>query len=204
MNPTKAKAGSDQINGSKPATKASAPEMRRPPAYQTYASDDLASEAYYGLSLASRGLFDAMLRVIWVNGYVPKEAQLLAKAVRADLDDVTTALTPALVDQFVTLDSDRNRLTHPELERQRTQLEHRREKQRNGGREGARRRYSSSPPKPAKAIGQPIGSEMKCNDMNRAEEKRTRCPKDESFSDTEDATEACAEGYADEERRCME
>ncbi len=39
--------------------------MRAPPAFQVYASDDLANADYYLLSLAERGLLDAMRRAAW-------------------------------------------------------------------------------------------------------------------------------------------
>ena len=158
------------------------------------------AEAYYGLSLASR-LFDTMLRAIWVNGYVPKDPRLLAKAVRADLQEVMEALIPELLDQFVTLDSDSNRWTHREMERQRSSLDLRREKQRIGGKEGANRRYKGSKPESEKAIGQPMGSEKNRTEKNRAENKRNPWAGGEPFSGKEETTESCARDYADEEFR---
>lgn len=157
-----------------PGARSQIPTMRRPPAYQTYAADDLANVAYYGLSLASRGLFDSMLRAIWVNGHVPKEPYLLARAIRGDLAEVTQALVPELLGQFIPHDEDPHSLTYPELVRQRNAQEQRREKQRIGGREGAARKYNHLRPRPAPdPQGQPMGAEMKCNEMNRNEEKRT-------------------------------
>ncbi len=203
MIPIKTNVGNDGMNGPKLASKTTAPEMRRPPAYQTYASDDLASEAYYGLSLASRGLFDAMLRVIWVNGYVPKEPHVLAKAVRADPVEATSALVPELLEQFVPFQDDPRRLTYPELDRQRANLERQRQQQRVGGKKGANRRYGRRPGS-GNPMGQPMGPEMKCNELNRTDKKRTRSLSKDPFSSTDGEIDSWRMEYADAEGKLAE
>ena len=192
---------SDSMDTRKVAVKAPAREMRRPPAYQTYASDDLASEGYYGLGLASRGLFDAMLRAIWVNGYVPKEPALLAKAVRAELAEVTAALVPQLMEQFDALQTEPRRLTYSELERQRTNLQLQRERQRLGGKKGAERRYRSQAGPDNHPMGKPMGRETNCNEASRAEKKRNPVGREYLSPRVNSANELWANEYDAEEKR---
>jgi hypothetical protein len=181
------------------AAKRVASAMRKPPAYQTYASDDLASEGYYGMSLASRGLYDAMLRVIWVDGYVPKDPALLAKAVRAEATEVKEALVPGLLAQFEPLRGDPGRLTYPELERQRGNYQLLREQQRLGGKKGADRRYRqrdmSTP------IGKPMGPELNCNEVQRTEKKPTQEVRKRGSSSAGAAEEPWVQEYEGEEKQ---
>ena len=58
------------------------PEFRRPPAFQVYAADELASVSYYALSLAERGVLDAMRRVIWCDDAIPADPEGIALAIR--------------------------------------------------------------------------------------------------------------------------
>lgn len=95
-------------------------EKRDPPAYQTYASDDLASERYYSLPLSQRGLLDSIMRTCWVNGSAPDDPQALAFAIRSTVDEVREHLTQAVRDHF-TVGED-GRLMNPELERQRSNM----------------------------------------------------------------------------------
>jgi hypothetical protein len=62
--------------------------LRRPPAYQTYATDDLASARYYTLTLAERGLLDAMRRVYWADDGIPADLDSLALSVRRPKEEV--------------------------------------------------------------------------------------------------------------------
>src|SRR5579862_613872 len=111
----------------------SARALRAPPAYQTYASDDLASERYFGLSFAERGLLDAMRRACWVSrdGTVPATAAALAVFVRASEADVRHALTSRVLDWFVP-SPDGTRLVEPDLQRQRDACHSKRQAQANG------------------------------------------------------------------------
>ncbi len=103
---------------------------RQPPAYQTYAADDLASAAYYTLTLAERGLYDSILRVCWVDGAVPRAVEDLALAVRRAMDEVAEHLTDRVLRHFVeTLDG---LLRNEELDRQRYRLNARRVAQQRG------------------------------------------------------------------------
>ncbi len=76
--------------------------MRRPPAFQVYASDDLASPDYYHLSLAERGLIDAMRRVCWVDrdGAIPRDPDAIAIAIRRPAAEVRLALTAQVLRWF--------------------------------------------------------------------------------------------------------
>jgi hypothetical protein len=67
--------------------------LRRPPAYQVYASDELAKESYYGLSAGEQGVLDSMQRACWVEDTVPKDARLLARVIRLEEDDLCQFLT---------------------------------------------------------------------------------------------------------------
>src|SRR5690349_5834169 len=106
------------------------PVKRAAPAFQVYASDDLASERYYALSLAERGLLDAMRRACWVsaNGSIPCSPSALAIVVRCPEAEVRSALTAA-VRAWFTSNRDGQRWIEPELERQRAATAERRAKQ---------------------------------------------------------------------------
>lgn len=103
--------------------------LRPPPAYQTFASDDLANEAYYDMGLAERGLYDAMMRAVWAGGSVPKEPTALAKVVRVTPDEVRAALTDKVMKSFIPDPENGDRLINVELRRQAAKLEARRAKQ---------------------------------------------------------------------------
>lgn len=105
---------------------------RKPPAYQTYASDDLASADYYQLTLAERGLLDAMKRVCWVDGSVLAAPSDLALAIRRPEVEVKSPLSPNVLKHFVPHASDSGRLVCPELDRQRSNLDERRKRQQDG------------------------------------------------------------------------
>lgn len=68
--------------------------LRRPPAYQVYASDDLANEAYFGLTAGERGVLDSMQRACWVNDTVPSDRRLLAFVLHLTEVEETNAALP--------------------------------------------------------------------------------------------------------------
>lgn len=110
--------------------------LRAPPAYQTYASDELASATYYRLSLAERGLLDAMRRAAWIDGAIPEDAEELALAVRRPVEEVRQALSAGVLRHFVC--GDPGMLICPELERQRERLLVIRSERSKAGRKGGR------------------------------------------------------------------
>lgn len=107
--------------------------MRAPPAFQVYASDDLASADYYLLSLAERGLLDAMRRACWVDreGAIPRDPEQLAIAIRRPTAEVRAALTPQVLRWF-RQGTDKSCLVEPDLQRQMLELMDRRHKQSQG------------------------------------------------------------------------
>ena len=107
--------------------------LRAPPAFQVYASDDLASSRYFLLPLAQRGLLDAMRRACWVDieGSVPRDPAQLALVVRCSEADVREALTPQVLAWFA-VGPDPTRLVDPDLQRQMAELMDRRQRQRAG------------------------------------------------------------------------
>ncbi len=139
---------------------------RRPPAFQVYASDDLAASRFYGLSLAERGLFDSIERVIWCEDSIPADIAGIALAVRRPEDEVRDALTDRLRLHFRPVEGNPSRMTCPELCRQMARLLDQRRKQSEAAdktnhakREGKRN---------ADRDGEGVAPEL-----NRTEKKRT-------------------------------
>jgi hypothetical protein len=111
----------------------SPPAKRAPPAFQVYASDELASEQYFGLGLAERGLMDAMRRACWVSedGSIPADPALLAVVVRRPEAEVRLALSDSVLTWFL-VGPGRQRLVEPDLQRQRVAWKAKRQAQSNG------------------------------------------------------------------------
>lgn len=153
-----------EVSDAKPAPKARAAQKRQPkkyirdaPAFQLYAADDLAAAWYYMMRLDERGLFDAMRRAVWCDGSVPTNAAELAISVRRTEEEVRRALeSGAVMARFQRHPMRAGHVHCEELAGQRAAHEARREKQVEGGREGARRskaaastkELSSADPKP--------------------------------------------------------
>jgi hypothetical protein len=115
----------------------SAKALRAAPAYSTYAADDLARTAWYGLSAGERGLLESMARVYWVEGRLPRDARLLALACRLPTDDVARLLTDGVLVHFEADPADPDVLHHVELRRQLQNIARIRESQSIGGKNGA-------------------------------------------------------------------
>lgn len=143
---------------------------KRPaPAFQWYASDFLADEAFMLASLEERGLFATLMSHCWVNGDITANPERMAKLLGLDSDVTKAAANGSLVcKHFTNRGGDQNRLYSPELDRQRARLVELKQKQTDGGRVGgkrtqAQRQVSSSPSSSPKA------PEMKRDEMNRKE-----------------------------------
>jgi hypothetical protein len=67
--------------------------MNRPPAFQCYASDLLASEWFFTLSAEDRGVYFSICLGCWVNDTVPQDTGALAQLIRMDVTTVTSALS---------------------------------------------------------------------------------------------------------------
>ena len=113
--------------------------LRPPPSYATYASDDLASVRYFGLSVAESGLLDAMARAYWVAHSLPRSCRLIALVVRLPETDVTQWLTPAVLEHFALDETDANSMHHIELRRRLQNIALVRAKQSEGGVIGAQK-----------------------------------------------------------------
>jgi hypothetical protein len=145
--------------------------LRDPPAFQTYASDDLASSSYYSLTLSERGLLDAMRRVIWCDGRVASEPEALSLAVRRPRDEVVAAFTQRVQNHFVQ-DEDGN-LICPVLAGQKAEMIERREKQsvggKKGGTKGAQKRASDASSPASLPASSPASSPSRSPSSSRDE-----------------------------------
>lgn len=119
--------------------------LRAPPAFQVYASDELAREQYFGLSLAERGLLDAMRRACWVSSdvSVPASPAELAVVVRRPQAEVQHALSAAVLAWFEPT-CDGHRLVDPDLRKQMGDLMDRREAQSKGAEATNNKRWKAS------------------------------------------------------------
>jgi len=113
---------------------------RPAPAYQEYAADILANRSYRAMSLAERGLWDTIKKECWVNGSVPSNKTELAKYLGLPAEKVMESMTPNLMTSFKVVDSD---LICPELDRYRLQIEDRRQRQSDGGKNGGKKAQSN-------------------------------------------------------------
>ena len=139
MDPREHRAASDTQRKTR-----SRPEPRPPPAFQVYASDDLASERYYSLSLAQRGLLDAIRRGCWVSpdGSVPSEPEQLSIVIRRPESEVKAVLNAGVLAWLVK--STDGRLRDRDLDRQKQACILKRQAQREGAIQTNRKRWPSS------------------------------------------------------------
>lgn len=107
--------------------------IRKPPSYQEYASDILASAAYRMMSLPERGLWDTLRKEFWVNGPLPSDLSELSKLLRFSSEELEKAYTSEVKSFFEIHD---DKIVCPELKKYRESLESRDVKQADGGREG--------------------------------------------------------------------
>lgn len=108
-------------------------QNRKPPAYQEYASEMLASASFRLLNLNARGLLYTLRLECWTNGSLPAAPVKLARILGLDAHDVESALH----DLGTFFDISDERLTCAELEDYRAYLSGVRERQSAGGKKGA-------------------------------------------------------------------
>lgn len=108
-------------------------QKRPPPAYQEYASSMLANYDFRALSLGARGLLYTLRLECWANRRLPSDPLTLSKALGIEIDQVVK-YTAELQAFFKVQDG---WLISPELENYRIHLDHRRERQSDGGKKGA-------------------------------------------------------------------
>ena len=132
-----------------------AENLRQKPSFNNYASDWIACEEYNLAALNERGLLWSVMNYCWVNHRIPSDTKTLARLLNLPAEDLEKA-KGALFHKFLTPSpEDQSRLVCQDLEKERRVIEDRREKMRNGGRNGGlttqsnirRSRHPSSHPK---------------------------------------------------------
>ena len=108
-------------------------KLRRPPAFQEYATDTLADRSFRMLSLAERGLRTTMRMECWANETIPCSPKELALFLNLNPADVQINLTSGVLSYFEENDGN---LSCPELEGQRERLMAQRAAQSTGGKKG--------------------------------------------------------------------
>jgi len=116
-------------------------DRRPPPAFQFYASDTLADEDFMFATMSERGLLISMMAYAWANGSVPRAPDLLARAIGSTEAEVNTAMTDRVLAQFRDCPTRPGFLEHPDLARQRREMEHRARVKTDAGKAGASGRW---------------------------------------------------------------
>ena len=107
-------------------------QNRKPPAYQEYASEMLASVKFRAMSLETRGLLYTLRLECWANQKLPSEVGLLSKVLGIE---VTQELLVAASTFFEIVDG---QITCPELDDYRVHLDDQRRRKSEGGKLGAK------------------------------------------------------------------
>ncbi len=108
-------------------------QSRDAPAYQEYPANFMARIQYRVMSLAERGLLLTLRHECWVNKQVPADPRTLARMLGYEVNEVSAAL-PAVMPFFALAGGC---IVCPELDAYRAHLEGIRERQSQGGRQGA-------------------------------------------------------------------
>ncbi|MDX9843747.1 MAG: hypothetical protein RBT42_08315 [Aquabacterium sp.] len=108
-------------------------QSRDAPAYQEYPANFMARIQYRVMSLAERGLLLTLRHECWVNKQVPADPCTLARMLGYEVNEVSAAL-PAVMPYFALAGGC---IVCPELDAYRAHLEGIRERQSQGGRQGA-------------------------------------------------------------------
>lgn len=122
-------------------------QNRPPPAFQEYAANMMAKVEYRILTLPQRGLLYSMRLECWVNLALPETSSMLARVLGFSTEDVQSAL-PAVM-RFFALQN--GQIICPELEDYRAHLAGIRQKQKEGGKRGAKLVNSRRKPKSIQA-----------------------------------------------------
>lgn len=145
--------------------------MKTAPAFMFYASDTIADKRYRMMTLAERGLYISLLNECWVNRSMPVEPNAVAKWLGFSVEEIKPALTGRVLSFFIEADGE---LTSSELEKYRTVLEERREKQSKGGKKGAKSKWDKPSGLDGSPNGLPNGVSMASRvEMSRVEKTRS-------------------------------
>lgn len=131
-------------------------QNREAPAFQEYAATMMARTQYRVMTLAERGLLYSIRLECWVNKTVPADPHMLARVLGYDAGEVVNAL-PGVMPFFT---SDGREISCPELDDYRAHLAAIRERQSQGGKQGAaktngKRPSASDPAQPGDPPGNP-------------------------------------------------
>jgi hypothetical protein len=114
---------------------------RPPPAFQEYASDNLANMQFRLMSLEERGLWATLRFECWVNKSIPANTQELSTLLNLNASLVERSLTNRVLSFFVFVG---NYMVCPELEKYREACEIRTQALSDGGRNGGRKTQSKN------------------------------------------------------------
>ena len=119
-------------------------QSRDAPAYQEYPANFMARIQYRVMSLAERGLLLTLRHECWVNKQVPADPRTLARMLGYEVNEVSAAL-PAVMPFFALAGGC---IVCPELDAYRAHLDGIRERQSQGGKQGAAKTNSKHPKPP--------------------------------------------------------
>lgn len=108
-------------------------QNRQPPAYQEYAASIMARVEYRAMSLAHRGLLYTLRLECWINHTLPENPATLAKVIGFDAAEIASAL-PSVLPFFSVKDG---LISCPELDDYREHINGIRNRQSEGGKQGA-------------------------------------------------------------------
>jgi hypothetical protein len=114
---------------------------RPPPAFQEYASDNLAKMQFRLMSLEERGLWATLRFECWVNKTIPATIKELSTLLNLRESDIERALTNRVLSFFVI---DHKNMYCPELEKYREECAIRTKALSEGGRNGGRKTQSKN------------------------------------------------------------
>ena len=114
---------------------------RPPPAFQEYASDNLANMQIRLMSLEERGLWATLRFECWVNKSIPATIRELSIILNLRESDIERALTNRVLSFFVI---EHNTMYCPELEKYREECAIRTKALSEGGRNGGRKTQSKN------------------------------------------------------------
>lgn len=157
---------------------------RSKPSFDVYASDLMASEEYALATLQERGLLFTLLNYCWVNGSIPADHSKMARLLQLKEADIDNAANDLIRKHLVPSPQDTTRLCAPELERQRTIINERRQQMSAGGRRGGQKTQERN--KMNKEGLRERSSPAKAPEMKRNETNRNAVYKKESYPEHEE------------------
>lgn len=109
-----------------------------PPAFQWYAADEPAGEAFKIAPLSERGLLLTALSYCWINDTMPSDHARLAPLLGVSVSEIERSWGELMRTHFVAVPGDETRLFDRELARQKQRMALRRAAQARGGSKGGK------------------------------------------------------------------